>query len=68
MKQKKKITLGTVITTSFGALFFVLLAVYHRRFLANTTALALMITFAVSWSSSAIIQIFQYLKQRKEDE
>ena len=68
MKQKKKITLGTVITTSLGALFFVFLSVYHRHFLANTTALALMTTFAVSWSSSAIIQIFQYFKQRKQVE
>ena len=68
MKEKKEITLGTVITTSIGAIFFILISVYHRQLLANTTTLALMITFAVSWSSSAIIQIFQYLKQRNQGE
>ena len=65
MKEKKQITLGTVITTSVGAVFFVAVAFYHRHLLANTTALSLMIVFAVSWSLNAIISIAQYLKQRK---
>ncbi len=68
MKEKKKITLGTVIATSIGAIIWIVVAFYHRQLLANTTALALMIAFAVSWSMGAIIRIAQYLKQRKHEE
>ena len=68
MKEKKKITLGTVIATSIGAIIWIVVAFYHRQLLANTTALALMIAFAVAWSMGAIILIAQYLKQRKHEE
>ena len=68
MKEKKKITLGTVIATSIGAIIWIVVAFYHRQLIANTTALALMIAFAVAWSMGAIIRIAQYLKQRKHEE
>ena len=68
MKEKKKITLGTVIATSIGAIFWIGVAVYHRQSLAETTPLAMMIVFAVSWSLDAVLKIVKYLKQRKEDE
>ena len=65
MKEKKKITLGTVIATSIGAMFFIIIAIYHQKTLANTAALASMITFAVVWSLGAVIQIVRYINQRK---
>lgn len=68
MKEKKKITLGTVIATSIGAIIWIVIAIYHCQMLANTTALALMIAFAVAWSLGALIRIAQYLKQRKQAE
>lgn len=68
MKEKKKITLGTVIATSIGSIIWIVVTFYHRQLLANTTALALMIAFAVAWSMCAIIRIAQYLKQRKHEE
>ena len=55
MKEKKKITLGTVIATSIGAIFFIFIAIYHQKTLANTAVLASMITFAVVWSLGAVI-------------
>ena len=48
MKEKKKITLGTVIATCIGAIFWSGVAVYHRQSLTETTPLAMMIVFAVS--------------------
>ena len=66
MKEKKKITKGTVIATSIGAIFFIAIAFFHRQILVNTTVLASMITFAVAWSLVAIIRIVQYLNQRKQ--
>ena len=68
MKEKKQITLCTVLATSVGAIFFIAVAFYHRHLLAKTTALSLMIVFAVSWSLNAIISIAQYLKQRNQVE
>ena len=68
MKEKKKITLGTVIATCIGAIFWIGVAVYHRQSLAETTPLAMMIVFAVSWSVDAVIKIVQYWKQRKQAE
>jgi len=68
MKEKKKITLGTVIATCIGAIFWIGVAVYYRQSLAETTPLAMMIVFAVSWSVDAVIKIVQYLKQRKQAE
>lgn len=68
MKEKKKITLGTVIATSIGAIFWIVVAFYHRQSLANTTPLAMMIVFAVSWSLDAFIRVMRYLKQRKTTE
>ena len=65
MKEKKKITLGTVIATSIGAFFFIFISIYHQKTLANTAALASMITFAVVWSLGAVIQIVRYINQRK---
>ena len=65
MKEKKKITLGTVIATCIGAIFWIVVAVYHRQSLAETTPLAMMIVFAVSWSLDAFIRVIRYLKQRK---
>ena len=66
MKEKKKITLGMVIAASIGAIIWILIAIYHCQMLANTTALALMIAFAVAWSLGALIRIAQYFKQRKQ--
>ena len=68
MKEKKKLTLGTVIATSIGAIIWLVVVFYHRHLLANTTALALMIAFAVAWSLGAIIRIVQYHKQIKHAE
>lgn len=68
MKEKKKITLGTMIATSIGAIFWIVVAVYHIQILANTTMLALMIAFAAAWSLGAIIRIVKYLNQRKQAE
>lgn len=65
MKEKKKITLGTVVATVIGAIIWIVVAVYYRKMLANTTALALMIAFAVAWSLGSVIRVVQYLKQRK---
>lgn len=65
MKEKKKLTLGTVIATSIGAIFFIFIAIYHKKTLANTAVLASMITFAVAWSLGAVIQIVRYINQRK---
>ena len=65
MKEKKKITLGTVIANSIGAIFFIFIAIYHQKTLANTAVLASMITFAVVWSLGAVIQIVRYINQRK---
>ena len=39
MKEKKKITLGTVIATSIGSIIWIVVTFYHRQLLANTTAL-----------------------------
>ena len=64
MKEKKKITLGTVIATSIGAIFFIFIAIYHQKTLANTAALASMITFAVAWSLGAAIQIVRYVRRK----
>ena len=66
--MKKKITLNTVIVTSIGAIIWIVIAIYHCQMLANTTALALMIAFAVAWSLGALIRIAQYFKQRKQAE
>lgn len=68
MKNKKKITFGTVIATLIGAIIWIAVAVYHSQILYNTTALALMIAFAIAWSLSAIIRIVQYMKQTKQTE
>ena len=68
MKEKKKITLGTVIATCIGAIFWIWVAVYHRQSLAETTPLAMMIVFAVSWSLDAFIRVIRYLKQGKTTE
>ena len=65
MKEKKKITFGTVVATVIGAIIWIVVAVYYRKMLANTTALALMIAFAVAWSLGSVIRVVQYLKQRK---
>jgi hypothetical protein len=53
---------------SKSANFWTGVAVYHRQSLAETTPLAMMIVFAVSWSVDAVIKIVQYLKQRKQSE
>lgn len=66
MKEKKKITLGTVIATSIGAILWIIIALYHRQLLANTTALILMIAFSISWSIAAIFKIVKYLRQKNE--
>ena len=66
MKEKKKITLGTVIATSIGAILWIVIALYHRKLLANTTALILMIAFSISWSIAAIFKIVKYLRQKNE--
>lgn len=68
MKEKKKITLGTVIATSIGAILWIVIALYHRKLLANTTALILMIAFSISWSIAAIFKIVKYLRQKNEIE
>ena len=68
MKEKKKITLGTVIATSIGAILWIIIALYHRQLLANTTALILMIAFSISWSIAAIFKIVKYLRQKNEIE
>lgn len=68
MKEKKKITLGTVIATSIGAILWIVIALYHRQLLANTTALILMIAFSISWSIAAIFKIVKYLRQKNEIE
>ena len=68
MKEKKKITLGTVIATSIGAIFWIVIAFFHRQSLAETIPLAMMIACAFSWSIGAVIRIVQYLKQRKQAE
>ena len=68
MKEKKKITLGTVIATSIGAILWIVIALYHRQLLANTTALILMIAFSISWSIAAIFKIVKYLRQQNEIE
>lgn len=65
MKEKKKITLGTVIATSIGAIFSIMVAIYHRKMLENTAVLSSMITFAIAWSLGAVIRFVQYLNQRK---
>ena len=65
MKEKKKITFGTVVATVIGAIIWIVLAVYYRKMLANTTELALMIAFAVAWSLCSVIRVVQYLKQRR---
>ena len=67
MKDRKKITLGTVISTSIGAIIWLVVAFYHRNLLANTSALALMIACAVAWSLGAIIRVVQYLRQIKRE-
>ena len=68
MKEKKKITFGTVIATSIGAIIWIVIAIYHCKMLANTTVLTLMIAFAVAWSLGALIRIAQYLKKGKQAE
>ena len=65
MKEKKKITLGTVIATSIGAIFWIVVSFLYFNTLANTTPLLLMICFAISWSIDAVFKIVKYLKQRK---
>ena len=65
MKEKKKITLGTVIATSIGAIFWIVVSFLYFNTLANTTPLILMICFAISWSIDAVFKIVKYLKQRK---
>ena len=65
MKEKKKITLGTVIATSIGAILWIVVAFYHHQLLANKTALILMIAFSISWSIDAIFKIVKYLRQKK---
>ena len=66
MKEKKKITLGTVIATCIGAIFWIVVAVYHRQSLAETTPLIMMIGFAIYWSINAVFKIVKYLEQRKQ--
>ena len=68
MKEKKKITFGTVIATSIGAVVWIVIAFCHRKILANTSTFALMIALAFSWSFVSAIRITQYLKQRKQAE
>ena len=65
MKERKKITLGTVIATSIGAIFWIVVSFLYFNTLANTTPLILMICFAISWSIDAVFKIVKYLKQRK---
>lgn len=65
MKEKKKITLGTVIATSIGAIFWIVVSFLYFNTLANTTPLILMVCFAISWSIDAVFKIVKYLKQRK---
>ena len=65
MKEKKKITLGTVIATSIGAIFFIFIAIYQQKTLATTPVLASMITFAVVWRLCDVVQIARYINQRK---
>lgn len=64
--MKKKTTLATVIVTLIGAVFWIVISCFHIRILANTTALILMISFAVAWCLGAMLRIRQYLKQRKQ--
>ncbi|MBQ9992468.1 MAG: hypothetical protein IJP33_03450 [Firmicutes bacterium] len=45
MKEKKKITLGTVVATSIGAIFWIIVSCCYFEKLANTTALILMMGF-----------------------
>ncbi|MBE6541798.1 MAG: hypothetical protein E7672_05055 [Ruminococcaceae bacterium] len=65
MKKKEKITLGTVVATSIGAIFWIVVSCFYFETLANTTALIMMICFAISWSIDAIFKIVKYLKQEK---
>ena len=68
MKEKKKLPLGTIIATSIGAFFWIVVSFLYYEKLEKTTALAMMIVFAISWSLDAVIKIVQYLKQRKQAE
>ncbi len=68
MKEKKKLKLSDVVITSIGAILWIFLACFHREILANTTALIMMIVFAVSWSLDAVFKIVKYLKQKKDVE
>ena len=67
-KEKKKLPLGTIIATSIGAIFWIVVSFLYYEKLEKTTALAMMIVFAISWSLDAVIKIVQYLKQRKQAE
>ena len=66
MKEKKKLKLSDVVITSLGAILWILLACFHRQILANTTALIMMICFAITWSIDAVFKIVKYLKQKKD--
>lgn len=66
MKEKKQLKLSVVVTTLIGAILWILLAFFHRQILANTTALIMMICFAVTWSIDAVFKIVKYLRQKKE--
>ncbi len=68
MKETKKIALSTVVATSIGAIIWIVVSFLYYEKLSKTTALALMIVFAISWSLHAVIKIVQYLKQRKQAE
>ena len=43
MKEKKKITLGTVVATSIGAIYWIVVSFLYYEKLAKTTALSMMI-------------------------
>lgn len=68
MKEKKNATLGTVIATSIGAIFWIVVSCFYFETLANTAALIMMICFAISWSIDAVFKIVKYLNQRKDAE
>jgi len=68
VKGNKKLKLWEVVVTSIGAILWIFLACFHRETLANTSALILMICFAITWSMDAVFKIVKYLRQKKEVE
>ena len=68
MNGKKKLKLSDVVATAVGAALWIFIAWFHRLILAQTTALIMMICFAIIWSMDAVLKAVRYLKQRKEAE